>query len=184
MINFFNPHFHFTQRWVECSDGGVRRNVLASRLIKNQDTALLQKRPAQTKQLPLPMRKESLVDPLVKRIFPLLDLCPNDVPNRRPLERAHNVLVGMRAQRVGVEADRVGEEEGVLGEAAEALADEGLGDAGYVDAVEEDGARGGVGHAEEGLDEGALAAAAAADEAESLGGGDGEGDVGEDGVGG
>lgn len=80
----------------------------------------------------------------------------------------------MNAERVGVEPDRVCKEERILGEAAEFLADEGLGDFRDVLAIKEDLAGRSVGHAEESLDERAFAAAAATDEAELFAWTDGE----------
>lgn len=130
------------------------------------------------------MRKEILIHLLIKRVLIRVDFRSDDVPDSSSLQSANNSLVGVNAKGIGVEPDRVCEEERILGETAELLADEGLGDPGNVLAVEEDLAGWSVGHAEEGLDEGAFAAAAAADEAELLAGVDGDGDVLEDGVGG
>lgn len=128
------------------------------------------------------MRKEILIHLLIKRILIRVDFRSDDIPDSSSLQSADNSLVGVDSKRIGIEPDRVGEEDRILGETAELLADEGLGDPGNVLAVEEDLAGGGVGHAEEGLDEGAFAAAAAADEAELLAGLDGDRDVLEDGV--
>lgn len=130
------------------------------------------------------MREEILVHLLIERILICVDLRNDDIPDSSSLQSADNGLVGVNSKGIRVEPYGVCEEERILGEAAEFLADERLGDYGDVLAVEEDLAGGGVGHAEEGLDEGAFAAAAAADEAELLAGPDGDGDVLEDGVGG
>lgn len=170
---------------MEVGWGRGKGNILAGWLVEDEDAALLEKRPPKTKQLSLAVREKGLVHLLVERVLArVVDFQDNDVPDGGPLQRADDGLVRVDAQRIGVEADRVGEEERVLGEAAELLADERLGHPGDVLAVEQDLAGGHVGHAEEGLDEGALAAAAAADEADLLAGLDGEGDVVENGVGG
>lgn len=128
------------------------------------------------------MREEVFVHFLIEGVFTGVNLGSDDVPDGGSLECVGDGLIGVDAKRVGVEPDRVGEEERILGEAAEFLADEGFGDFRDVLAVEEDLAGGGVGHAEEGLDERTFAAAAAADEAELFAGADGEGDVVEDGM--
>lgn len=129
------------------------------------------------------MREEVFVHFLVEGVFTSVNFGSDDVPDGGSLKCVGNGLIRVNPERVGVEADRVGEEDRILCEAAEFLADEGLGDCRDVLAVKEDLASGGVGHAEESLDERTFAAAAAADEAELFAWADGEGDVAEDGMG-
>lgn len=159
-------------------------NILARWFIEDEDAAFLKKCSSKTEQLSLSVREEILVHLLIKRILIRVDLRNDDVPDSSSLQSADNSLVGVDSKGIGIESYGVCEEDRILGETAELLADEGLGDHGDVLAVEEDLAGWGVGHAEEGLDEGAFAAAAAADEAELLAGLDGDGDVLEDRVGG
>jgi hypothetical protein len=158
----------------------VRKNVLASWFIEDEDAALLKECSTQTEKLSLSVGEERLIHFFVKRVFTGVDFGGDDVPYDSSLQCANDGLVGMNSERVSVESYRVGEEERVLGEAAELLAHEGFRDSGDVLAVEQDLAGGGVGHAEEGLDERAFAAAAAADEAEFFTWTDGKGDVLED----
>lgn len=160
------------------------RNILARWFIEDEDAALLKKCSSKTEQLSLSVRKEILVHLLIEGILIRVDFRSDDIPYSSSLQGADNSLVGVNSKGIRVEPYSVSEENRILGEAAELLADEGLGDPGDVLAVEEDLARGGVGHAEEGLDEGAFAAAAAADEAELFAGLDGDGDVLQDRVGG
>lgn len=129
------------------------------------------------------MREEILVHFLVEGIFAGVDLGGDDVPDGGSLKRIGDGLIGVDSERVGVEPDRVGEEKRILGEAAEFLADEGLGDFCNILTIKEDLTGGGVGHAEESLDERTFAAAAATNEAELFAWTDGEGDVAEDGMG-
>jgi hypothetical protein len=99
------------------------------------------------------MREESLIHFLVERVLARVDFRNDDIPYSSSLQSADDSLVGVNPKGVSVEPYSVGEEERILGEAAELLADEGLGDSGDILAVKEDLAGGGVGHAEEGLDE-------------------------------
>lgn len=160
------------------------RNLLAGWFIEDEDAALFKKCSSEAEELSLSVREEGLVHFLIERVFTRIDFGSDDVPYGSSLQSADDGLVGVDSERIGIEPYRVREKERILGEAAELLADKRLGDGGDVLAVEEDLAVGSIGHAEEGLDEGAFAAAAAADEAELLAWADGEGDVLEDRVGG